>query len=1270
VTFPVGSLTAFLSVKGAAAARADIASVRQAMAETGATADGAAIGLDRVDVALAGTARASLNASSSASRLRVSQLQQVAAVERYNKVLADESATLGQVARAEAALIRANERVTASTPVAGAFKGAAAGAEQAAAATSRFSGAMASTIGMAKQLGLLFGAVEIVKKAIDITKEANAFQQNMLLIQTNANASADEMKNMSAAVLKLAPQVGTGPVELAQALYHVEQNGLRGQAALEALTVGAQGAKIGMADVEDTTNTMTIALASGITGMGNMEKAMGTMIAIAGTGDMRLKDLNEALSGGILSIAKGYGATLGDVAAVLATLGDNGIRGADAATALRQTMMGFAQPAAKGADALASVGLAMHDLRDDMEQHGLVHAMNDLEQHMQSAGVTGAKVGGFITEAFGKRAGAGLAVLMGELDRVNVKFDEGAKGGAMFMTKWQQTTTTAAFAFDRLKAGFESAGVSLAEKLQPALATAGTFLANELPHAIATIQGFLKPLEHELGVLLPAAWGLLIGAAKVALAVLKPIGEVLSDIKGPLTTIGVVALGAWAAFKGVELVQAMVVSLGIVLKGAALNVIDFGAASVAGARGFLGIGGAATVAAADVAAASTVIAVSADGVATVVVADAETAAVAWTTMLGPLAAVGVGVGLLVSMFHRSSGASKEATAAAKAYTEALKSGTDADLSGAILKQLADNKVSETLAALNKSLGTQAVTGTQFFNAIKSGGAPLAALRTQLEGIIKAGTTVSVTTGRGASATMTQTAAAKAATKALSDLNSQYSGLTDAAKKDLLDSKTFGIAAASIDQVSQTTQVATKVGQQYAEMLGFQFNQNGITNHSSKDLAAAINTVTNAYANATQTGDQFLSALSTFSSSAGTASDRAALIGATLKAANGDALNYVGAMASAVDANRQMVSAFQQQSQQLTSQSTDQKNAQAAVSAAQKRVNELRADAKTKASTLASAENTLTKAQQAAAQAGVLAIGDTEKAAINLKTGMIDASKAGAGPLVQQLQAIQSAAMAAAQAMFQHEVATKHGKTAADDAYKVYVNQTRGQLIDNAKQLGISTAQAKLLADQYFGMPKDVKTSIESEGTDPILTVLTKIGKLLAAFTGQPWDVNTKPAVAKVDDLNTRIDNLANRKATPYVSIEDRASATLDKLLAKMGALKGAQIVAKASDLGDLHDQAYATGGTVGDGYFTAGERGPEIGYKSGSHVQFFPNEVSSKMAGAIPTNTRAAAKLDSAPQMATPVKQFVFSGTIVNPLRETAEESFAVQMTRMAMLAD
>jgi hypothetical protein len=95
------------------------------------------------------------------------------------------------------------------------------------------------------------------------------------------------------------------------------------------------------------------------------------------------------------------------------------------------------------------------------------------------------------------------------------------------------------------------------------------------------------------------------------------------------------------------------------------------------------------------------------------------ARVGWAGILGPIGAVAVGIGILVSMFHRSGGASKEAAAAAKAYTEALHGdGGRTSIIDTITKQLADNDVPKKIGELNKALGGAGFTGKQFVTAIE------------------------------------------------------------------------------------------------------------------------------------------------------------------------------------------------------------------------------------------------------------------------------------------------------------------------------------------------------------------------------------------------------------------------------------------------------------------------------------------------------------------------------------------------------------------------
>ena len=62
------------------------------------------------------------------------------------------------------------------------------------------------------------GAVA-VKSAVD-------FQTQMTKIQTQAGASATQVKQLSTAVLQLAPTTQQGPMQLAEALYHLKSVGM------------------------------------------------------------------------------------------------------------------------------------------------------------------------------------------------------------------------------------------------------------------------------------------------------------------------------------------------------------------------------------------------------------------------------------------------------------------------------------------------------------------------------------------------------------------------------------------------------------------------------------------------------------------------------------------------------------------------------------------------------------------------------------------------------------------------------------------------------------------------------------------------------------------------------------------------------------------------------------------------------------------------------------------------------------------------------------
>lgn len=185
---------------------------------------------------------------------------------------------------------------------------------------------------------------------------------------------------------------------------------------------------------------------------------------------------------------------------------------------------------------------------------------------------------------------------------------------------------------------------------------------------------------------------------------------------------------------------------------------------------------------------------------------------------------------------------------------------------------------------------------------------------------------------------------------------------------------------------------------------------------------------------------YIKALDLFNKSADTAADRGKLIGSVLVAANGDFLAFSQTMVTVSQANQQLVTDFKH----------------------------------------------------------------LHKGVLDLSTGTIDFHNAAAAPLINDLQSLQTAAENAAAATYQHELRTKGATKAASDAFDVYRNDTRGALIDQAKQLGLTKTQAGLLADKYFGLKNsgDIKKKIELIGQDKVAQALNGILQDLDILIGK------------------------------------------------------------------------------------------------------------------------------------------------------------------------
>jgi TP901 family phage tail tape measure protein len=368
----------------------------------------------------------------------------------------------------------------ASRAIAGVGKAAEAAGLQSKTAAERSAEAW-GRVGKAFNLVGKLSAVAVLGIGVEGVKAATSFEQAMTRINTQAGVSKSGVAELSKAVLGLAPQVGVGPDELAAGLYHVESafqsTGITGARAMDILKTAAEGARVGGSDLVDTTNALDAAIVSGIPGVQNFQQAMGALNKIVGSGDMSMQDLADAFGTGAVAVVKNFGLSLNDVGAALATFGDNNIRGADAGTALRMSVMALAKPVASGDKLLQGIGITTGQLARDMAHGGLNQAMKDLVGHMDQAGITGNKVGQFITDAFGKKAGVGLAVLTGQFGRFESKVGDVKAAAGGFANAWAGQQDTLKQKLADLAQSWKVFEIEIGQKIIPILKTTLDYLS-------------------------------------------------------------------------------------------------------------------------------------------------------------------------------------------------------------------------------------------------------------------------------------------------------------------------------------------------------------------------------------------------------------------------------------------------------------------------------------------------------------------------------------------------------------------------------------------------------------------------------------------------------------------------------------------------------------------------------------------------------------------------------------------------------------------------
>jgi TP901 family phage tail tape measure protein len=394
-------------------------------------------------------------------------------------------------------------------------------------------GGGAGGLGGMVKTGLLAAAVAAVAFGAESVKMAAKFSSSMEQVHTQAGASQHEVDALKGKVLALAPAVGAGPQQLAEALYHVESVGFRGAKAMDVLAMSARLAKVGHADLEATSNALAAAFVTQAKDTRTAAQAAGILNAIIGQGNMRMEDMVGALSTGLLPVARNVGLGLTDVGAALAVMTDRGMRADEAATRLKMTLSLVTAPTDKAKKALKDMGLEAFTLAHDLRQpDGLSVMLNDLHEHLSKLGPD-ARAADISAIFGGGRSSAAIQTLLNGLGAYDSKLGEIKRHTGDFGEAWRATSQQAAFKWDQLKAGAQSFMILVGTGLINGLTSFASHVASAVRPQVAWLITAWKDNREGIEHWMPVLRGL---------ATVLNVSVILA-IKGTVAALAGIAIG-------------------------------------------------------------------------------------------------------------------------------------------------------------------------------------------------------------------------------------------------------------------------------------------------------------------------------------------------------------------------------------------------------------------------------------------------------------------------------------------------------------------------------------------------------------------------------------------------------------------------------------------------------------------------------------------------------------------------------------------------------
>ena len=301
----------------------------------------------------------------------------------------------------------------------------------------------------------------------DSVQESMGFDKAMSQVAATLGKSTDEMGQLSAFAREMGAKTAFSATQAAEALNYMALAGYNDTTSMKMLPTVLNLAAAGNMELATASDMVTDAQSALGLSIEETEKMVDQMAKTSSKTNTSVEQLGSAFLtvGGTAKMLRG-GTT--ELSAVLGVLADNGIKGSEGGTALRNVILSLSAPTDKAAEALKTLGINVFDSKGEMRELPAILAdINERTKNMSQKTKTS-----FFNDIFNKRdLKAVEALLATSTDRWSELYEEigDADGAAEQMAETQLDNLAGDLTI--FQSALSEAKLSLVEGLTPALRT-------------------------------------------------------------------------------------------------------------------------------------------------------------------------------------------------------------------------------------------------------------------------------------------------------------------------------------------------------------------------------------------------------------------------------------------------------------------------------------------------------------------------------------------------------------------------------------------------------------------------------------------------------------------------------------------------------------------------------------------------------------------------------------------------------------------------------